>query len=257
MISLVSPVKNLDFESPINVNSTIPRLMDCTLELIEVMRKKSVDEIKDLMSISDKLAMLNKSRYHEFEPKHSTTNSRPSILAFNGDVYQGLEAKGFDQRRMEFAQKHLRILSGLYGLLRPLDLIQPYRLEMGTKLSFDDYQTLYDYWGTTILDLLTKDLQDHRDTTIVNLASNEYFKSIRRSEIKATIIDVEFKDLKNDQYKIISFYAKKARGMMSKYIIENEIDEPEKLTGFNYGGYYFDPVNSTATKLCFKRDKKP
>jgi len=256
MIAVVSPAKNLDFKSEIDVKGTQPRLMECTNELIGVMRKKSVDEVKELMSISKQLAGLNVHRYKEFSSEHTEENSRPSALAFNGDVYQGLQAETFDQQKMDFAQKHLRILSGLYGLLRPLDLIQPYRLEMGTKLAFDDYNTLYDYWDKKILDLLVEDLKEQGDDIILNLASNEYFKSINKKDMPAKVIDVEFKHLKNGKYKIISFYAKKARGLMSRFMIEHQITDPGDLRGFDYEGYYFDEEASSENKLAFKRDNK-
>ncbi|MEQ9231194.1 MAG: peroxide stress protein YaaA [Cyclobacteriaceae bacterium] len=256
MIAVVSPAKNLDFKTEHNVSATQPRLLDCTNELIDVMRKKSVDEVKNLMSISKQLAGLNVHRYKEYSSVHNLENSRPSVFAFNGDVYQGLQAETFDEAKLEFAQKHLRILSGLYGLLRPLDLIQPYRLEMGTKLAFDDFKTLYEYWDNTILDLLLKDLKEQGDDIILNLASNEYFKSIDKKGISARVIDVEFKDFKKDKYKIISFYAKKARGLMSRFMIENKITDPNDLRAFDYGGYYFDQSESTDNKLAFKRDAK-
>ena len=256
MIAVVSPAKNLDFESEVNFEGTQPRLMKHTNELIEVMRKKSVDDVSDLMSISRQLAGLNVHRYKIFDADHSNENSRPSALAFNGDVYQGLQAQSFDKAKMNFAQKHLRILSGLYGLLRPLDLIQPYRLEMGTKLVFDDYKTLYQYWDRTILDLLVKDLKDQGDDIILNLASNEYFKSVDKKDIPARVITVDFKDYKSGKYKVVSFYAKKARGLMSRYMIEHQITDPAELRGFDYGGYYFDEQNSSEDLLAFKRDKK-
>lgn len=256
MIAVVSPAKNLDFKTKYDVQTTQPRLLECTAELIDVMRTKSVDDVKDLMSISRQLAGLNVHRYKQYNQEHTEENSQPSVFAFNGDVYQGLQAQTFDEGKLEFAQKHLRILSGLYGLLRPLDLIQPYRLEMGTKLAFDDYKTLYQYWDHTILDLLLDDLKEQGDDIIVNLASNEYFKSIDKKDIAARVIDVEFKDLKNDKYKIVSFYAKKARGLMSRYIIENAISDPEELKGFDYKGYYYDASESSENKLAFKRDGK-
>ncbi len=256
MIAVVSPAKNLDFKTKYDIPTTQPRLLECTNELIDVMRKRSVDDVKDLMSISRQLAGLNVHRYKQFEVEHTSENSQPSVFAFNGDVYQGLQAQTFDEEKLDFAQKHLRILSGLYGLLRPLDLIQPYRLEMGTKLAFDDYKTLYQYWDNTILDLLLSDLKDQGDDIIVNLASNEYFKSIDKKNIPARVIDVEFKDLKNDNYKIVSFYAKKARGLMSRYIIENAISDPQDLKGFDYKGYYYDDSESSESKLAFKRDAK-
>ena len=253
MIAVVSPAKNLDFKSQHDVNATQPRLLECTNELIGVLRQKSVEDVKGLMSLSNQLAGLNVHRYKQFESEHNETNSKPSVFAFNGDVYQGLEAVTFDQDKLDFAQKHLRILSGLYGLLRPLDLIQPYRLEMGTKLAFDDYQTLYEYWDDKILNLLAEDLKDQGDDILINLASNEYFKSVERKELPFQVIDVEFKDFKNGNYKIISFYAKKARGLMSRYLIENQISDPKDLRGFDYKGYYFDEQNSSERKLAFKR----
>lgn len=256
MIAVVSPAKNLDFKTPYEAKPTQPRLMECTQELIQVLRKKSADEVKDLMSISKQLAGLNVHRYKEFEFEHTVENAKPAALAFNGDVYQGLKAETFDEKKMDFAQKHFRILSGLYGLLRPLDLIQPYRLEMGTKLAFDDFNTLYEYWDEKILNLLLDDLKAQGDDIILNLASNEYFKSIDKKNIPAKVIDVEFKDFKNDKYKIISFYAKKARGLMSRFMIENQISDPKDLSAFDYEGYYFDKQASTENKLAFKRDSK-
>jgi len=256
MIAVISPAKNLDFKTKYDVPTTQPRLMERTTELIAIMRQKSVDEVKDLMSISRQLAGLNVHRYKIFEAEQTKENSQPSVFAFNGDVYQGLDAQTFNIEKLDFAQSHLRILSGLYGLLRPLDLMQPYRLEMGTKLAFDEYKTLYQYWDTTILDLLLQDLKEQGDDILVNLASVEYFKSIDKKRIPARVIDVEFKDLKNDKYKIVSFYAKKARGLMSRYIIENAITNPDDLKGFDYRGYYFDASESSDNKLAFKRDAK-
>ena len=253
MIAVVSPAKSLDFENKYSVKPTTPRLLECTKELIEVLRKKSPEEVKELMSISDNLAELNVHRYRSFELDHTEENAKPSVLAFQGDVYQGLKAETFDEEKLAFAQKHFRILSGLYGLLRPLDLIQPYRLEMGTRLAFDDYNTLYQYWDYKIMNLLIEDLKAQGDDIIVNLASVEYFKSIDKKKLPARVIDVEFKDFKNGQYKIISFYAKKARGLMSRYMIQNEITNPEDLRGFDYDGYYFDEQASSENMLAFKR----
>lgn len=253
MIAVVSPAKSLDFDTISTFEPSQPRLLDCTNQLIEVLRKKSPAEIKSLMGISENLAQLNVDRYQAYEATHSTRNAKSCALAFTGDVYQGLNAGTFDQESMTFAQQHFRILSGLYGLLRPLDLIQPYRLEMGTKLAFDDYNTLYDYWGSTILDLLRADLKAQGDNVLINLASNEYFKSIDKKAPDIEVVDMEFKDFKNDKYKIISFYAKKARGLMSRYIIENKVSSVDALKGFDYEGYYFDEAASTDKKLAFKR----
>ena len=256
MIIVISPAKNLDFDSKYDFEVTKPRLLKFTNELISNLKNKSIQDIEKLMSISTSLATLNAQRFHNFKTNPSSEHTQPAIFAFNGDVYQGLQASSFNSKKMEFAQKHLRILSGLYGILRPLDMIQPYRLEMGTQLAFDDYKTLYDYWDTKIMNLLLEDLKAQNDNIIINLASNEYFKSVNKKEFSANIIDIEFKDFKNDQYKIISFFAKKARGLMSKYIIDNAISDPNDLKGFDYEGYYYDPVASSAQKIAFKRDIK-
>lgn len=256
MIIVISPAKNLDFDSKYDFEVTKPRLLKFTHELISNLKNKSIQDIEKLMSISTSLATLNAQRFHNFTTNPSLEQTQPAIFAFNGDVYQGLQAPSFDAQKMEFAQKHLRILSGLYGILRPLDMIQPYRLEMGTQLAFDDYKTLYDFWDTKIMNLLLEDLESQNDNTIINLASFEYFKSVNKKEFTANIIDIEFKDFKNDQYKIISFYAKKARGLMSKYIIDNSLSDPDDLKGFDYEGYYYDPVASSAQKMAFKRDIK-
>ena len=256
MIIVISPAKNLDFDSKYDFEVTKPSLLKFTHELISKLKNKSIQDIEKLMSISTSLATLNAERFHNFTTNPSLEQTQPAIFAFNGDVYQGLQASSFDTQKMEFAQKHLRILSGLYGILRPLDMIQPYRLEMGTQLAFDDYKTLYDFWDTKIMNLLLEDLKTQSDNIIINLASFEYFKSVNKKEFSANIIDIEFKDFKNDQYKIISFYAKKARGLMSKYIIDNSLSDPDDLKGFDYEGYYYDPVASSAQKIAFKRDIK-
>lgn len=256
MIIIVSPAKNIDFTSRYVSQVTQPRLLERTHELIANLRKKSVHDIEKMMSISSSLAKLNVQRYHDFDTGSSVTNTQPAIFAFNGDVYKELQARTFDADKIDFAQKHLRILSGLYGLLRPLDLIQPYRLEMGTKLAVDEYKTLYEYWDTDIMDLLLKDLKAQNDNIIVNLASNEYVKSVNKIKNSAQVIDIEFKDFKNGQYKIISVFAKKARGLMSKYIIEHAISNPKDLKGFDSAGYYYDAEASSDQKIAFKRDAK-
>jgi len=256
MIALISPAKNLDFESPYQAKTTRPRLLHCAQELIGVLRKHDPAAVQALMNVSEKLATLNVERYHSFEVHHHEKNAKPAVFAFNGDVYRGLKAETFDDKKLQYAQKHLRILSGLYGLLRPLDLIQPYRLEMGTRLAFDDYKTLYDFWGDKILRLLLEDLKEQGDDIILNLASNEYFKSLKRKEVKARIIDFEFLDFKNGTYKTISFYAKRARGLMSRFIIEHKLQNPEDLSTFDYEGYYYDKDASSDNKFVFKRDIK-
>ena len=254
MIAIVSPAKSLDFETPYSGTFTTPRKLEKSAELIKVLRKKAPKEIGELMSISDKLSQLNVERYHAFERNHNLSNARPCIHAFQGDVYQGLGASSFEDTDIDFAQSHFRILSGLYGLLRPLDLIQPYRLEMGTKLGFDDHKTLYDFWSGQIAELINQDLRKQEDDILINLASQEYWKSVDRTTLKARVVDIEFKDLKGDQYKIISFYAKKARGLMSRYIIQHRLTNPEELKEFDLAGYFFDEEASTDNKLCFKRN---
>lgn len=253
MVAIISPAKSLQFDQQETIEYTLSRMPSETKELVGVMQEKSTEDLKKLMNISDNLAELNAERFHSFSQRHTEKNAKPCIFTFNGDVYQGLDAGTLTEEEVDYAQDHLRILSGLYGLLRPKDLIQPYRLEMGTKLAFDDYNTLYDFWGDKIAKLLNKDLKAQGDDIIVNLASNEYFNSIKKSSLKARIIDVEFKDFKNGQYKIISFYAKKARGLMSRFIIKNKISNPEDLKMFDYEDYRFDDRSSTDNKLVFLR----
>ncbi|MBL3657371.1 peroxide stress protein YaaA [Fulvivirga sediminis] len=253
MIAIVSPAKTLDFETPYSTKKTLPRFQKEALELIDVLKQKSEQDIEKLMSISEKLATLNVERYHNFTQKKDPKHAKPAMLAFQGDVYQGLEAASFNENEIDFAQDHFRILSGLYGLLRPLDLIQPYRLEMGTSLKVGEANNLYEFWGDTISKTLNKDLKDQGDDILINLASQEYFKSVNLKAFNGKVIDVEFKDFKNDKYKIISFYAKKARGMMAKYMIKNSIATVEELKGFDYDGYWYDEKDSTENLLAFKR----
>lgn len=254
MIAILSPAKSLDFEKQFNIRDTKTRFKEETNHLIEVLKSKSEEEVQELMSISDKLAQLNVERYDNFK-KRTPKYAKQAILAFQGDVYQGLAAESFSHEEHDYAQQHLRILSGLYGLLRPLDLIQPYRLEMGTKLETDKGNNLYDFWGDKITKELKKDLKSQGDNILINLASNEYFKSVNKKDLKKDfqIIDIEFKDFKNGKYKIISFFAKKARGLMSRYIVKNQIKKVEDLKGFDLDGYSFDESESTKNKLAFKR----
>ncbi len=255
MIAILSPAKSLDFEKQIDLETTQPRFKQETNQIIEVLKKKSTGEIQDLMSISDKLAELNVERYDNFK-KRTPKHAKQAALAFQGDVYQGMKAEDFSPTDHQFAQNHIRILSGLYGLLRPLDLIQPYRLEMGTKLKVNGTDTLYEYWDDKISKLLLKDLKGQKDKVFINLASEEYFKAANKKLLKkkAEVVDIEFKDYKNGEYKIISFFAKKARGMMARYIVKNKITNPYDLKGFDYDGYYFDDKTSSERKLAFKRD---
>lgn len=254
MLFVISPAKTLDFETPCHAEASYPRFRKETLELIGVLKEKSPEELQNLMDLSENLAELNVSRYNKFRAAKHPKVAKQSLYAFKGDVYIGLEAEELDDEDIVYAQQHLRILSGLYGLLRPLDIIQPYRLEMGTRLAFDDYNTLYNYWADKIARMVNRDLRSQGDKVLINLASQEYFKAIDRKALKARIVDVEFLDFKNGKYKVISFFAKKARGMMARYIIKNRINEPDGLKSFDMDGYYFDDAGSTEDKLIFKRD---
>ncbi|WP_421895327.1 peroxide stress protein YaaA [Marinoscillum sp.] len=253
MIAVLSPAKTLDFETEISLEKSKARLFDRSKVLLDTLKDKNEQDLQSMMSISDQLAALNVKRFQKFSTRHTPKNSKQSLFAFKGDVYVGLDADDFSADDTAFAQDHLRILSGLYGLLRPLDGIQPYRLEMGTQLHVNGYKNLYEFWGDTISKTLNKDLRKQGDKVLVNLASVEYFKSVDRKALKAKVIDVDFKDFKNGEYKIISFFAKKARGLMARYMIKNRISQVEDLKGFNYEGYYFDEQNSTDTFLAFKR----
>jgi len=254
MITVISPAKTLDFDQPLLDNSTKARFPKETKELVAILQEKSSLDLQQMMSVSENIGDLNAARYKNFKATFTEANSRNSIMAFKGDVYVGLDAASLNDSEMGFAQSHLRILSGLYGLLKPLDLIQPYRLEMGTRLVVGEHTNLYQYWEDKIVNMIHKDLKDQGDDIILNLASNEYFKAIKRKSLKAQVINVDFKDFKNGQYKMISFFAKKARGLMSRYIINNEINDIESLKAFDYEGYYFDAANSEEDNLLFKRD---
>ncbi len=253
MITLISPAKTLDFTEEKIIETSQPRLVDDSYKLIDVLKKKSSKKLQAMMSVSKNIADLNVSRFNEFEKEFTTKNSKAAILAFKGDVYLGLEASTFSDDEMVFAQEHLRILSGLYGLLRPLDLMQAYRLEMGTSLKTTRGKNLYAFWKNRITDLLNEDLQNHKDKTIINLASQEYFKAINQKKLAGKLININFKEEKDGELKFISFNAKKARGFMSKYIIINSIDNADDLRGFNTENYYFSEENSTPTDWLFIR----
>lgn len=257
MLIVVSPAKTLDFDTPPVISDfTQPQLLAESELLIERARQLSPADIGQLMKISDKLAGLNAARFADWQPNFTPDNAKQALLAFKGDVYTGLDAESLDAKNFEFAQQHLRILSGLYGLLRPLDLMQAYRLEMGTKLDNVRGKDLYQFWGDIITDQLNIALEEQGDNVLINLASNEYFKAVKPKSLSGQIITPVFKDCKNGQYKIISFYAKKARGLMARYIIQNQLTEVSQLTSFDTDGYYFVEAESTATELMFKRDEQ-
>jgi hypothetical protein len=255
MLLLISPAKTLDFDSPaVTKVATQPDFLDQSQVLIDQLRKLSPAQISVLMSISDKLGLLNFDRFHHWQLPFDSSNAKQALLAFKGDVYTGMAAETFAKKDFTFAQKHLRILSGLYGLLRPLDLIQPYRLEMGTAFSNARGANLYQFWGDRITEAINKELLAQRSRVVVNLASNEYFKVVNPRKLDADVITPVFKDRKNGQYKIISFFAKKARGMMSAYIIQNQLKHPEAIKGFDTAGYYFSESHSKMSEWVFLRD---
>ena len=257
MLILISPAKTLDYQSPLATERyTQPELLDYSQQLIREARKLSAPQIASLMGISDKLADLNATRFHEWHPDFTPANARQAILAFKGDVYTGLQAEDFSEADFDFAQQHLRMLSGLYGVLRPLDLMQPYRLEMGIRFENERGKDLYQFWGDIITDTLNEALTEQGDEIVVNLASDEYFRAVKPKKLNARIIKPVFLDEKNGTFKVISFYAKKARGLMSRYIIEQRLTKPEQLTGFDREGYFFDEAASTPDELVFKRHEQ-
>lgn len=254
MLMLISPAKTLDFESPVPVSDyTQPALLDHSQQLIDIAKKLSPAEIASLMKISDKLSHLNADRFNQWSTPFSPKNARQALFAFKGDVYTGLQADQLSPEAIQFAQQHLRVLSGLYGVLRPLDLMQPYRLEMGIKLANKAGKDLYTFWGETITEQLNQHIEAQHEKWVINLASDEYFKAVTPAKLKAKLIKPVFLDEKNGKFKVISFYAKKARGMMCRFIIENKITQPEKLTEFDREGYFFDAQRSTDDEMVFCR----
>ncbi len=254
MLLVVSPAKKLDFESPLATTQTSQAtLLEHSEMLIERCVKLSPDQIATLMKLSDKLAGLNAARFGEWSQPFTPENARQAVLAFNGDVYSGLGANSFSDDDFYFAQKHFRILSGLYGLLKPLDLIQAYRLEMGTKLDNLRGSNLYQFWGNIITNELNKALAEQGDDVLINLASNEYFKAVKTKSLNATIITPQFKDWKNGQYKMISFFAKKARGLMARYIIQNQLTDVKQLKNFDLAGYQYNTNLTQGNEWVFTR----
>jgi cytoplasmic iron level regulating protein YaaA (DUF328/UPF0246 family) len=256
MLMVISPAKTLDFETPPTTDRyTQPQYLDHAQELITQLRDLTPAQIGELMHLSDKLSGLNAARFGSWNPAFTPDNAKQALLAFKGDVYTGLQAETLSEADLDYAQQHLRMLSGLYGLLRPLDLMQPYRLEMGTKLENARGKDLYAFWGNRISEWLNEALAEQGDDVLLNLASNEYFSAVKRPALNARVINTEFRDLKNGQYKIISFYAKKARGMMSRFVISERIKHPDALKQFDVHGYRFDSAQSTKDKFVFLRDE--
>jgi uncharacterized protein len=258
LLTVISPAKTLDFETPPRTRrSTEPQFLARAAELVEDARALSADEISELMSVSATIAELNHRRFIDWSLPFTRQNAKQSLLAFRGDVYGGLQAETLSAAQLDFAQQHLRIISGLYGLLRPLDLMQPYRLEMGLAFANRGGRNLYEYWGNSITAALNAQLRKSGTNVLVNLASNEYFRAVHAGALDAEVVTPVFKDLKGGQHKVISFFAKRARGQMARFIIDHELNEPEGLKKFKTDGYRYNKAQSSARELVFTRDKPP
>jgi len=254
MLMMISPAKKLDMETPAPVSQfTEPAFLDASQELVNSLRMLSAEELGRLMKISPKLAELNVRRYRYWHTPFALENAKQALFAFRGDVYTALDADSLSESDVAFAQDHLRILSGLYGLLRPLDLMQAYRLEMGTRLANVRGRDLYTFWGSTITDALNQAMSGQSEDTLINLASNEYSKAVKFPHLNGRMINVQFKEQKDDGYKIIGIHAKKARGLMSRFVIQNRIDTPEDIKQFNLANYRYRPDMSTESDWVFAR----
>ena len=258
MLFLLSPAKTLDYASPLpELPHTLPAFAEDAARLVEVLRHHSPQQLASLMDISDPLAALNVARFQAWSPKVTAHNARQAVLAFDGDVYNGLQARELPRADLEWAQQHLRILSGLYGVLRPLDWMQPYRLEMGTALRVGAAANLYQYWGSRIAECLNAQLAGDKTPVVVNLASQEYFRSVDRGVLKARVVECVFEDWKGGAFKVISFNAKRARGAMARFAILNRIETPRRLETFDADGWRFDASASTPERLVFRRKIEP
>ena len=256
MLTVISPAKTLDFESkPATPRFTQPQFLDHSQELIEQLREFSPAQISELMHVSDKIGGLNAARFGSWTPAFTPENAKQAIYMFNGDVYEGIDPHTLHPQHIHYLQQHVRLLSGLYGLLRPLDLMQAYRLEMGTPFANSRGKNLYEFWGDRLTTLLNHTLQQQASTTLINLASQEYYKALHPQAIHANIITPVFKDQKNGQYKIISFYAKRARGLMVRYAAQHQISQPEQLKHFDYEGYAYNEAASSDNEWVFLRQE--
>lgn len=254
MLIVLSPAKSLDYDTPaVTQTHTLPDFVKEAAQLIGILKKMSLQEIAELMDLSDKLAALNVARYGDWSKTFTDKNSKQALLAFNGDVYEGLNANTLTKKQLDYAQEHVRILSGLYGVLRPLDWMQAYRLEMGTALKNTAGKDLYAFWGKKLAQHLKASLDSHRSKYLINLASDEYFKAVDVAALEHPVIAPVFQDEKAGKYKIISFYAKRARGLMTRFIIDEKIDKPEGLLDFNYEGYRYAPKESKPHQPVFRR----
>lgn len=255
MLFLLSPAKSLDYETPIDPQHphTPPLFVKQSKELIALLRTQSPQQIGALMALSDALSALNVARYQAWSSRATPKNARQAVLAFDGDVYGGLQARQLGHDDLAWAQDHVCILSGLYGVLRPMDLMQPYRLEMGTRLANAQGRDLYHFWGTQIADYLNKRLRADISPVVINLASQEYFRAVDTKSLKARVVECVFEDFKNGQYKIISFFAKRARGLMARYAITHQLIQPEQLRAFDVDGYAWSAAQSTPERMVFRR----
>lgn len=254
MLIVLSPAKTLDYDTPSTTDEhTLPDFIEHAAELIDTLRKLSPADVAELMSISDALAVLNVTRYATWSRKFTRKNAKQAILAFNGDVYEGLDAGSLTAKQLAYAQSNIRILSGLYGALRPLDLMQPYRLEMGTRLANPRGKDLYTFWGGIVTESLNKALGAQKQKVLVNLASEEYFKVVRQKQLDAQVVTPVFEDWKGGKYKVISFYAKRARGLMARFAAAKGITQVDKLKAFDAEGYAFDESASSESHWVFRR----
>jgi hypothetical protein len=257
MLIVLSPAKSLDYTTPVKVKApTLPEFVSESAMLITDLKKLAPQDVAKLMGLSDPLATLNVGRYRDWSKTFTEINSKPAIYAFNGDVYDGFDVKSLNAKAIDFAQDHIRILSGLYGALRPLDLMQAYRLEMGTSLKNARGKDLYAFWGNRVTNSLKKILDKEKKPVLLNLASEEYFKVLQAKDLACPVIAPVFQDAKEGKYKIISFYAKRARGLMARYVVENRISDPADLKGFNLDGYKYYAAESTVDKPVFRRAER-
>jgi len=254
MLIALSPAKSLDFNTPVSTSKySMPEFLPQSQELVEQLKQFSPDQLATLMKISDKLASLNVARFGSWSLPFTTENAKQALLCFTGDVYRGLDATTLEQSGLDYAQQKVRMLSGLYGILKPLDLMQPYRLEMGSRLQNSKGKDLYAFWGDQLNEKISDELSNDKFPILINLASKEYFTSLRFTTLQYRVITPVFKDWKNGQYKHINFYAKKARGLMTRYAIDNQIEEPEALKEFDYEGYQYDEKLSEENNWLFTR----
>ena len=257
MLIVLSPAKSLDYKTPVKVKEpTLPEFVSESAKLIADLKKLAPQDVAKLMGLSDQLAVLNVGRYRDWSKKFTESNSKPAIYAFDGDVYDGFDVKTLNAKAVHVAQDHIRILSGLYGALRPLDLMQAYRLEMGPTFKNARGKDLYAFWGSRVTDSLKKILEKEKKPVLLNLASEEYFKVLQAKDLDCPVIAPVFQDAKDGKYKIISFYAKRARGLMARYVVENRISDPADLKGFNLDGYRYCAAESTAVKPVFRRAER-